>query len=116
MIYGVYTAVLAGAMAVYAPVALGRKLSRGVPLNLRARLGYAPRTPRPGGRRGFTRCRWAKRSRRLPLVAGLRDLYPDLPLVVTTVTETGARVVRERLGALAEHRYFPLDLPGRSIA
>jgi 3-deoxy-D-manno-octulosonic-acid transferase len=35
-----------------------------------------------------------------------------LPLVVTTVTETGAQVVRERLGALAEHRYFPLDLPG----
>ena len=48
----------------------------------------------------------------MPLVAGLRDRYPELPLVVTTVTETGAQVVRERLRALAEHRYFPLDLPG----
>jgi 3-deoxy-D-manno-octulosonic-acid transferase len=48
----------------------------------------------------------------LPLVVGLRDRYPELPLVVSTVTETGARVVRERLGGLVQHRYFPLDLPG----
>src|SRR2546428_199335 len=46
-----------------------------------------------------------------PLVDGLRRLCPDLPLVVTTVTETGARVVRERYARLATHRFFPLDLP-----
>jgi 3-deoxy-D-manno-octulosonic-acid transferase len=47
-----------------------------------------------------------------PLVAGLRRLHPDLPLVMTTTTVTGARVVRERYGSQVEHRYFPLDLPG----
>jgi 3-deoxy-D-manno-octulosonic-acid transferase len=48
----------------------------------------------------------------MPLVGGLQARHAGLPLVVTTVTETGARVVRERLRASAEHRYFPLDLPG----
>src|SRR5204863_474114 len=47
-----------------------------------------------------------------PLVDGLRRLCPERPLVVTTVTETGARVVRERYAGLAIHRFFPLDLPG----
>ena len=31
--------------------------------------------------------------------------------MITTVTETGARVVRERFGTVAAHRFFPLDLP-----
>jgi 3-deoxy-D-manno-octulosonic-acid transferase len=46
------------------------------------------------------------------LVEGLRRLWPQLPLVMTTVTDTGARVVRERFAHLATHRFFPLDLPG----
>jgi 3-deoxy-D-manno-octulosonic-acid transferase len=47
-----------------------------------------------------------------PLVEGLRRRYPSLPLVMTTVTETGAAVVRERFAREATHRFFPLDLPG----
>src|SRR5439155_1480298 len=46
-----------------------------------------------------------------PLVEGLRLLWPALPLVMTTVTKTGATVVRERYAGLASHRFFPLDLP-----
>src|SRR5262249_59225028 len=46
-----------------------------------------------------------------PLLEGLHRAYPALPLVVSTVTETGARVVRERFAHLASHRYFPLDFP-----
>src|SRR5205823_9657820 len=46
-----------------------------------------------------------------PLLEGLRRAYPALPLVVSTVTETGARLVRERFTPLASHRYFPLDFP-----
>ncbi len=46
------------------------------------------------------------------LVAALRERYPQLPLVVTTVTPTGAQRARElfRDGVLV--RYVPYDLPG----
>jgi 3-deoxy-D-manno-octulosonic-acid transferase len=47
-----------------------------------------------------------------PLVEGIRRRWPDLSVVVTTITPTGARIVAERLGRTATHRYFPLDLPG----
>jgi 3-deoxy-D-manno-octulosonic-acid transferase len=111
MIHGVYTAVLAGLIAAYAPVALGRKLTRGVPLNLRARLGFDPR-PRSGRRPGWIHAVSVGESiAAVPLATGLRRRYPQLPLVMTTVTETGAQVVRQRLDELVEHRYFPLDLP-----
>src|SRR4029453_18218767 len=45
------------------------------------------------------------------LVEGLRRLYPELPLVMTTVTSTGAQIVRKRFAGLATHRFFPLDFP-----
>jgi 3-deoxy-D-manno-octulosonic-acid transferase len=112
VIHGIYTAVLTGAMAAYAPVALGRKLTTGAPLNVRARLGY-DRRPRPARQAGWIHAvSVGEAITALPLVAGLRERCPGLPLVVTTVTETGARVVREQMAAVAEHRYFPLDLPG----
>jgi 3-deoxy-D-manno-octulosonic-acid transferase len=112
MIHGIYTAVLTGAMTAYAPLALGRKLTTGAPLNLRARLGYDPR-PRHPRRSGWIHAvSVGEAITALPLVAGLRERCPELPLVVTTVTETGACVVREHLAGVAEHRYFPLDLPG----
>lgn len=111
MTHAVYTLALGVVLAFYAPTAVLRRLRRGVPLNLRARLWQGqPRPPAP--------CGWihavsvGEAITAAPLVEGLRRLYPDLPLVVTTVTETGAGVVRERFGDLATHRYFPLDLPG----
>ncbi|MFQ5896743.1 MAG: 3-deoxy-D-manno-octulosonic acid transferase [Candidatus Methylomirabilia bacterium] len=48
----------------------------------------------------------------VPLVQEIRNLWPDLNVVVSTVTPTGAIAVRERLGSLATHCYFPLDFPG----
>ncbi len=46
------------------------------------------------------------------LVAALRERYPQVPLVVTSVTPTGAQRARElfREGVLV--RYVPYDLPG----
>jgi 3-deoxy-D-manno-octulosonic-acid transferase len=112
VIHGLYTSLLAGAITAYAPVAFGRRVANGVPLNLRARLGYGARG-RPARPAGWIHAvSVGEAIAALPLILGLRERYPDLPLVVSTVTETGAHVVRERLGALAQHRYFPLDLPG----
>ncbi len=110
--YWLYTAVLAAVVAGYAPAAVYRRLARGVPLHLRARLGYG------GGRAVDGRAGWihavsvGEAVAAAPLVEALHRAYPALPLVVTTVTETGARLVRERFGHLATHRFFPLDFPG----
>lgn len=113
MMYRVYTAAAFVALATgYAPAALARRLTRGVPFNLRERLGHVPDGLPPG------RCAWlhavsvGEAIAASPIVDGLRRLYPDLPLVITTVTETGARIVRDRYAGVAIHRFFPLDLPG----
>ena len=47
----------------------------------------------------------------MPLIRALRQQYPQLPLLVTTTTRTGADQVA-RLGDLVTHRYAPLDYPG----
>lgn len=119
MSYPIYTALLAGAVAAYAPVAAARRLTRGVPLNIRARLGRGPRLPGVGPRGWVHAVSVGEAIAAAPLLEGLHRAYPALPLVVTTVTATGARVVAERFAGLATHRYFPLDFPGavrRTIA
>ena len=46
-----------------------------------------------------------------PLIRALKAAHPDLPLLVTTTTRTGADQIA-KLGDLVEHRYAPLDYPG----
>jgi len=110
--YGVYTTAFTLLVGMYAPVALARRLISGVPLNIRARLGYGLPDGSP------VPCGWVhavsvgEAISAAPIVAGLRRRYPELPLVMTTVTDTGARLVRERLDGIVTHRFFPLDLPG----
>src|SRR5206468_132555 len=48
----------------------------------------------------------------IPLVQAISRRWPELSIVMTTVTATGARIVAERAAGLATHRYFPIDLPG----
>ena len=112
MSYPIYTAALAALAGLYAPVAVARRVTRGIPLNLLSRLGYRLGAP-PASRQGWIHAvSVGEAIAAAPLVEGLRRMYPDLPLVVSTVTDTGARVVRERFAGLATHRFFPLDLPG----
>jgi 3-deoxy-D-manno-octulosonic-acid transferase len=104
---------------VYAPAALARRLTHGVPMHARARLGYVPALPGHGPRAWLHAVSVGEAIAATPLVEGLRRQYPSLPLVMTTTTATGAAVVRERFAGHAEHRFFPLDLPGaarRAIA
>jgi 3-deoxy-D-manno-octulosonic-acid transferase len=110
--YALYTAVaFVGLLAVFLPVALVRRLTRGVPLNVRARLGrQAPSGE--GGPSGWVHAvSVGEAIAAASLVEGLRRLHPELPLVMTTVTSTGAQIVRERFAGLATHRFFPLDFP-----
>src|SRR5437870_8034309 len=109
--YAFYTAIaFVGLVTVFLPVALVRRLTRGVALNARARLGRD--APRAGAPTGWVHAvSVGEAIAAAPLVEGLRRLWPALPLVMTTVTKTGATVVRERYAGLASHRFFPLDLP-----
>ncbi len=45
------------------------------------------------------------------LVKKLRHLYPTLPIVVTTMTPTGAARIQAALGTSVTHLYVPYDLP-----
>ena len=111
MIRGVYTVMLGAALLAAAPAALYRRLARRTPLRLRERLGYAP--PRNGRACGWIHAVSVGESiTAAPIVEGVRRRAPGLPLVMTTVTETGARVVAERFAGAVTHRFFPLDLPG----
>jgi 3-deoxy-D-manno-octulosonic-acid transferase len=46
------------------------------------------------------------------LVNSLRERYPDIPVIVTTFTPTGAGRARTLFKDRAEVRYLPYDLPG----
>lgn len=44
------------------------------------------------------------------IVPHVREIFPDLPLVVSTVTETGQAQARRTLRNVARFTYFPIDL------
>lgn len=78
---------------------------------LRQRLGFnGPQPPRPalwvhGVSVGEVQAAAA-------LVRALQRRFPDLPVVVTTVTPTGAQRARALFGDAVFHCYLPYDLPG----
>ena len=111
MKHRVYTGVLAGALTAYAPVVLARRLLRGAPVNLWERFGRGHHVPTRAPSGWVHAVSVGEAIAAAPLVEGLRRAYPELPLVMSTVTETGARVVRDRYAGMVTHRYFPLDLP-----
>ncbi|GAB6043976.1 lipid IV(A) 3-deoxy-D-manno-octulosonic acid transferase [Endothiovibrio diazotrophicus] len=47
-----------------------------------------------------------------PMIRALRERHPQLPILVTTTTPTGAARVVALFGDRVEHRYAPYDLPG----
>jgi len=47
----------------------------------------------------------------VPLIRALATRYPDRPLLVTTVTPTGAARVRSTFGDAVHHTYIPFEAP-----
>ena len=97
----------------YLPVFAVRKLRRsGYDRAVGQRLGrYGPDLP------AEPRC-WihavsvGEAATAVPLVEAILRRWPELSIVMTTVTPTGARIVSDRLHGKVSHRYFPVDLPG----
>ncbi|WP_174233918.1 lipid IV(A) 3-deoxy-D-manno-octulosonic acid transferase [Candidatus Erwinia haradaeae] len=48
----------------------------------------------------------------LPLIQSLRYNYPNLPIVLTTMTPTGSELARTIVDHRIHHVYLPYDLPG----
>jgi len=111
--YALYTAALSLFLLAYLPIFVFRRMGRrGDGRALAQRWG------RPGdGLAPEPRC-WihavsvGEAAAAVPLVHGIRRRWPQFSVVLSTVTSTGARVVRAELADVATHRYFPVDLPG----
>ena len=99
------------------PVALLRLLLRGIkePGGLRRvpeRLGFTPKAARGrGGPIWIHAASVGETQGARALVAGLARRFPGCPLLVTTVTATGARHAQQVFAGLAAHLYLPYDLP-----
>jgi 3-deoxy-D-manno-octulosonic-acid transferase len=79
---------------------------------LRQRLGFVARSAQTGGA-WIHAVSVGEVQAAAALVAELRRRHPDLPIVVTTTTSTGADRARALLRQDGvEHRYLPYDLPG----
>lgn len=111
--YALYSFLLALVLLCYAPVFLVRRLRPG-----RYASGFLQRFGRGlPMNRSATSC-WihavsvGEAATAVPLVEAIRQRWPALKVILSTVTPTGARVVRDRLGDRVAHCYFPLDLPG----
>ena len=110
--YALYSVLLRLGLLAYMPAFLARRRRAGYGHDLAQRFGRLgdglPTEPR---------C-WVhavsvgESAAAVPLVEAIHRRWPELGIVVSTITPTGARIVADRLAGTAVHRYFPLDLPG----
>ncbi len=79
-------------------------------LRLRERLGFYPFR--------LDKCLWVHAVSvgeviaAIPVIKALQLQYPQLPILITTMTPTGAARVKAAFGDQATHAYLPYDLPG----
>jgi 3-deoxy-D-manno-octulosonic-acid transferase len=114
LFYQFFTAL---AMLVLAPYYALRGWRRGEPLQtLRERLGRVPsdiaKACAGGGAIWIHAVSVGEVLAAQPIVAPLKQQYPERPVFVSTTTETGQGLARERLKSAAGVFYFPLDSSG----
>jgi len=112
-----YRLLTALAIVVLAPYYAVRGWRRGEPLQtLRERLGGLPSEIRAEASRGGAIWVHAVSVGEVlaakPIVEGLKKRFPGQPIFVSTTTETGQRLARERLSSATRVFYFPLDASG----
>ncbi len=111
--YALYSAALGLALVAYLPVLVFRRLRlRGHERSWAQRWGRLEPGLPPEPRCWIHAVSVGEAAAAVSLVEAIGRRWPQLAIVMTTVTPTGARIVTGRLGRLATHRYFPVDLPG----
>lgn len=76
------------------------------------RFGFVPRLA-PNARRVWVHAvSVGEVQAALPLIQSLRERLPEIEVVITTTTPTGADAARRGLGKDIRHFYVPYDLPG----
>jgi 3-deoxy-D-manno-octulosonic-acid transferase len=112
-VYALYSFLLALAVFFYAPVFVVRRLlPGGYASGFRQRFGRGLPTGQDARSCWIHAVSVGEAATAVPLVEAIRRRWPRLKVILSTVTPTGARVVRDRLGDRVTHCYFPLDLPG----
>jgi 3-deoxy-D-manno-octulosonic-acid transferase len=113
LIHAIYSVVLGLGILAYTPVLLVRRLQgKGYGRSFAQRFGRYGRELPAEPRCWIHAVSVGEAATAVPLVEGIARRWPELTVVMTTVTPTGARVVADRLNGKVTHRYFPLDLPG----
>lgn len=116
--YALYSALLTIGLAAYLPAFLLRRRRAGYGHALAQRFGHIGEALPPEPRAWIHAVSVGESATAAPLVKAIHRRWPELGLVVSTITPTGARIVADRLGGIAAHRYFPIDLPqavGRTL-
>jgi 3-deoxy-D-manno-octulosonic-acid transferase len=119
--YFLYSLIISAGLFLLAPYFLLRGLLRGKNVrNLPERLGLrfpdelaraAAGTEAPGGI-WLHAVSVGEVLAAVPLARSLKECYPERRLIVSTTTETGQALARERMKFADAVLYFPLDLPG----
>ena len=117
--YFLYSVFATTVLLLLAPYFLVRGLLRGKNLrNLPERLGlrFPPELARPDARSQggiwLHAVSVGEVLAALPLARSLQERFPQRRLVISTTTETGQALARERMKFADAVFYFPLDLPG----